>query len=492
MNIPVRFRRAVFLAAAAVAFSPGRAGAAPRPLQITIYNAGAGGAAAAWVTQVRRFETAAGLTRWRLTGIAAGIDPSSVQFASLTDPVHTHVVEQTYRNDLQSTRGLLSKFVGKAIVVQPQGAPPRAGIAGTLQSAGNPLVVEGRDGSLHVFDAYSSLSLPDRPEDLATRPTLEFEIAAPRAGAQEARLSYATSGMSWSTDYDALFKRGADAQTGTIDLRAWALIVNRSGVDFAGAKLDLVAGAVHGANPPPRPIAATAFMRSRAATDSVGAGFAEQPLSEYHRYALRAPADLPNDATTRIELFKRVRGVPARKILIYDGAAGVSYGSGTITERDYGATGRHRVDAYLEFKNDAASGLGVPLPGGRFRLFAADRAGGNPQFVGADEIRDTPRGESVRIELGAAFDVVGARRQVDFKIDTRAKWIEEKFEIVVRNHSSDAIDVLVAENLYRGGNWTILSCSTPFEKKDARRIDFPIRVPVGGASTVRYRVRYTW
>ncbi len=93
---------------------------------------------------------------------------------------------------------------------------------------------------------------------------------------------------------------------------------------------------------------------------------------------------------------------------------------------------------------------------------------------------------------GAAFDVGGARRQVDFKIDTRAKWIEEKFEIVVRNHSSDAVDVLVAENLYRGGNWTILSCSTPFEKMDARRIDFPIRVPVGGASTVRYRVRYTW
>jgi len=494
MNMARRFLRTLLLGAAAAALAAGRAGAAPRPPNITIYSAGADGAAAAdaWVTQVRRFETTAGLTLWRLTDIAAGIDPSSVRFESLTDPVHTRVVEQVYRNDLESRQRLLSLFVGRPITVEPQGAAPGAAITGTLQGAGAPLVVESGDGGLHVFDAYSSLSLPDRPAGLAMRPTLTFEIRAPRAGAQQALVSYATSGMSWSADYDATFKPGASAQSGTIDLGAWAGIVNRSGIDFDGAVLKLVAGAVHGASPAARPLAAPALARMSAKVTGVREGFAQGPLAEYHVYTLRTPADLPNDATSRLELIERARGVPARKVLIYDGAAGAFYGGGVITDRDFGATGRRQVDAYLEFKNDAASGLGIPLPSGRIRVFAVDRADQSPQFVGADEIRDTPKGETVRIELGEAFDVVGERKQVDFKIDTHQKWIEEEFEIAVRNHSPGAVDVLVSENLYRSGSWSILSSTVPFQKKDARRVVFPVRVPADGVRTLRYRVRYTW
>ena len=494
MTIARGYLRTLLLAAAAAALGAGRAGAATRPPTVTIYSAGADGAAAAdaWVTQVRRFEATAGLTLWRLSDIAAGIDPSSVRFESVTDPAHTRVVEQVYRNDLQSGQGLLSQFVGRSITVEPQGAAPGGAITGTLRGAGTPLVVESRDGSLHVFDAYSSLSLPDRPEGLATRPTLIFEIRAPRAGAQQALLSYATSGMSWSADYDATFKPGASAQSGTIDFGAWAAIVNRSGAAFDGAVLKLVAGAVHGASPAAGPLAAPALARVSAQATGVRAGFAQAPLAEYHVYTLRAPADLPNDAVSRLELIERARGVPARKVLIYDGAASESYGGGVITDRDFGATGRRQVDAFLEFKNDAASGLGIPLPGGRIRVFSVDRADQSPQFVGADQIRDTPKGETVRIKLGEAFDVVGERKQVDFKIDARQKWIEEEFEIAVRNHTPAAVDVLVRENLYRSGSWSILSSTVPFEKKDARRVAFPLRVPADGVRTLRYRVRYTW
>ncbi len=39
----------------------------------------------------------------------------------------------------------------------------------------------------------------------------------------------------------------------------------------------------------------------------------------------------------------------------------------------------------------------------------------------------------VSVKLGSSFDVVGERRQVDFHIDTTAKWIEEEIEVKVRN-----------------------------------------------------------
>ena len=72
-------------------------------------------------------------------------------------------------------------------------------------------------------------------------------------------------------------------------------------------------------------------------------------------------------------------------------------------------------------------------------------------------IDHTARDETVQIKLGSAFDVVGERRQVDFRIDTNAKWIEEDIEVKVRNQKPDeAVTVLVKENLYRWSNWTIL------------------------------------
>lgn len=39
----------------------------------------------------------------------------------------------------------------------------------------------------------------------------------------------------------------------------------------------------------------------------------------------------------------------------------------------------------------------------------------------------------VLIKLGAAFDVVGERKQLDFRVDNNAKWMEEDIEIKLRN-----------------------------------------------------------
>jgi len=151
-----------------------------------------------------------------------------------------------------------------------------------------------------------------------------------------------------------------------------------------------------------------------------------------------------------------------------------------------------KVDVYLEFKNDKQYGLGVPLPAGRLRVSKLDSADGSLEFIGEDKIDHTPKDEVVRIKLGSAFDVVGERRQVNFAVDTSAKWIEEEFEIKLRNHKPQPVDVVVKENLYRWSNWKILTKSHNFVKEDARTIDFPVRVEKDGQAVVRYRVRYTW
>jgi len=88
--------------------------------------------------------------------------------------------------------------------------------------------------------------------------------------------------------------------------------------------------------------------------------------------------------------------------------------------------------------------------------------------------------------------VVGERRQVDFAVDTKARWLEEEIEVKLRNHKTQAVDVVVKENLYRWSNWKVLTKTHNFTKEDSRTINFPVKVPKDGEVVVRYRVRYTW
>ncbi len=53
-----------------------------------------------------------------------------------------------------------------------------------------------------------------------------------------------------------------------------------------------------------------------------------------------------------------------------------------------------KVDVYLEFKNDKAFGLGVPLPAGRLRVSQLDKADGSLEFIGEDTIDHTPKDET--------------------------------------------------------------------------------------------------
>ena len=445
----------------------------------------------AMVSQDRKVSLASGRTQLRFTDVAALIDPTTVQFVSLSDPENTKVLEQNFQFDLVSTQKLLSKYVDKTVTVQVVQGTQSAEITGTLLSAGDGLVLRGADGQIRAINQYSNLRFAELPGGLITRPTLLWDISARKAGEQTARVSYQTAGMTWWADYNLTFTPGADANSGFVDVGAWVSIVNQSGAGYEDAKLKLIAGDVQRAQPPARPqeMALSAARRSATMED---AGFAEKSFFEYHLYTLGRRTSLPDNSTKQLELFDAARHVPARKTLMYFGQAGLYYGPGVNAERSYGTNFNKKVDVYLEFKNDEKSGLGVPLPKGRVRVSQIDTADHGLEFIGEDVIDHTPKNERVLVKLGSAFDVVGERRQVDFAVDSKAKWMEEEIEVKLRNHKTQPVDVLVRENLFRWTNWTMQSSSAAYEKGDARTLYFAVKVPADGEQTVRYRVRYTW
>jgi hypothetical protein len=441
----------------------------------------------AMVRQDRDVPVSAGRSTLRFTDVAGLIDPTTVTFSVPADPA-VRVLEQNFQFDLVSTPKLLLRYLDRPISVERNVGNGTSTVSGTLLSAADGLVLRSADGTVHALSGYAAVSFPELPGGLITQPTLVWELTAPAAGTRRARVTYQTGGITWWADYNVVYNEGRNPNGGLLDLSAWVSVINQSGASYADARLKLVAGDVHRVMPPEQ-VRVSALRMAEAAP--APAGFTEKPFDEFHLYTLGRPTTLPDNSTKQIELFDRARQIPAKRLLIFDPLGSPAFGQ-PYTARNPGLAATTHVQSFLEFRNDAAAGLAVPLPAGRVRVSRLDGADGSLEFIGEDAIGHTPKDETVRLKLGDAFDVVGERLQTDFSIDSRAHWLEEEIEIRLRNHQAQPVEVQVREPLYRGSNWQLLSHTHDYQKDSAQRIHFNVVVPKDGETVLRYRVHYGW
>lgn len=433
----------------------------------------------------RAYDFEKGLQALRVSDVAALIDPTTVTFSSKTDP-RTRVLEQSFQFDLVSQAKLLQRYLGERITVElPRGDHVDL-VEGTLLGAGDGLTLQLDDGTVQAIRSYSNIRFSSLPGGLITRPTLEWTLDSPKSGRQDTRIAYETQGMTWWADYTATLDESGGC---SMDLSGWVSIINQSGAGYEDAKLKLIAGDVNRASSPERRRDVVMKMAMAAEAD---AAFEEKAFFEYHMYTLGRPADLPDNSTKQLQLFPSADGVKCEKELVFAPTLGMAYYGYHQVDQDYGRYGNGDINVYLHFKNEKDNRLGMPLPAGRFRVMQRDPADDSLEFIGEDVIDHTPRNEDVRIELGNAFDVVGERKQTDFRIDTRTRNLWETFEIRLRNHKGEAVTVAVLENLYRSANWTIEGASEDWNKENSNRIRFDVEVPSEGEAVVTYTAHYTW
>lgn len=219
-------------------------------------------------------------------------------------------------------------------------------------------------------------------------------------------------------------------------------------------------------------------------------------FDEYHLYTIDHTTTLRDRQTKQIE-FVRAEDVPSRSLYVYDGAwiDPQRYGHWSpeqiMNDKNYGAERQPRVWVMREFNNSETGGLGMPLPKGRLRFYRQD-ADGQLEFTGENVIDHTPRNETIRVYTGNAFDLRGERKQTHFSRSGDHRITDETFEIKVRNHKAEPVEVIVVERMYRWHNWEIRENSTPFTKTDSRTVEFRVTIPPEGEQTVTYTAHYTW
>lgn len=443
----------------------------------------------AMVRTEREIELSAGTSDVRFQDVAAGIDPTTVSFQSLTDGDGTRVLEQNYQFDLVSNHKLLEKYLDKEIVVEKAVGDRSERVKGRLLGIEGGLTLADDDGRIRSITRWTDIVFPELPGGLLAKPTLLWKVAAKRGGAHDTRVSYQTTGMTWWADYNLIYSEEENACR--MDLGAWVSIVNQSGAGFDDARLKLIAGDVNRVEPPSPRDMVRVEVSAMAVQDSA-AGFQQQEFFEYHLYTLGRKTDLPQNSTKQVALFPTAQDVECSKELVFSTFSGpVPYYS-PRTGRNDGVGIKGDVTVSIRFENKEALGLGMPLPAGRVRVSQRNQDDGNLEFVGEDTIDHTPRNETLSIAVGKAFDVVGERVQKDFSIDSRARTMSETIELSIRNQKREAVKLVAREHLYRWSDWKITEQSHDYERLDAGTIEFPLTLEPESETVIRYSVRYDW
>jgi hypothetical protein len=480
---------------------------APQP-SLTIYNENF-----AVVRQELPLDLKSGENSVNMNDITMHLEPDSV---ILRDPSGKHavqVLEQNYRADPVSESLLLSFYEGKTLdfeVGTPQGIKivkgkvVRSGYTPHSYFAMNRYGQEYYQGQMAVaaeqpiievngqlrFSVPGTPVFPSLTDDTILKPRLEWSLATDRAGKFPAEFSYVTSGMSWQADYNIVAPEKGDL----VDIVGWVTMDNQTGKTFENARIKLMAGDVNKIQP--GTMAVNGRIYAGGFAGPIQPPVTEKTFDEYHLYTLERTTTLRDRETKQVE-FIRAAGVGTKQIYIYDGVKidanrynGWNWDN-FRNDQSYGTESNPKVWIMREFRNSQTNHLGMPLPKGRVRFYRRNDDG-QIEFTGENVIDHTPRDETVRVYTGSAFDLTGERRRTNYLMDSGKSTATESFEIKVRNHKKEPVDVRVVEHLYRALTWDIASSSADYKKTDAHTVEFPVTIAPDGEKTITYTAHYTW
>jgi len=479
---------------------------------LTIYNQ-----QFAVVRNVLPLDLKIGANHIDVTDITTHLEPDSVILRPLDAHQNLQILEQNYRNDPISQQLLLSLYEGQTIDFEiglangtksiVKGKIIRSGyvphynafqLYGQQYQYQQQIYQQSSDQPIIEVDGQLQFSLPGQPifprltNDTILKPTLSWELATDKPGASRAEFSYVTGGMMWQADYNIV----APVKGNTLEMVGWVTLDNQSGKTFPNARIKLMAGDVNKLQPQGPILLAKARSEMMDVNGAAAPVVTERKFDEYHLYTLQRPTTLHDRETKQVE-FVHAGGIQSKSVYVYDGA-NIDWSryngwqwENFRNDQTFGTQWNTKIWVMKEFKNSKANNLGIALPKGRVRFYRRDEDG-QLEFTGENVIDHTPENETLSLYTGNAFDMVGERHRTDYHIDHNKDFLDESFEINLRNHKKEPVEVRVVEHLYRWNNWEIRMASDDFKKKDSQTIEFTVTVPADGEKTVKYLAHYTW
>lgn len=366
------------------------------------------------------------------------------------------ILRRRFRFDVQNLTRLMERYEGMTVeIVSPGGTAVEATVV--MTETGPMYRIKDR---LYA-DPPGKVALPI-PEGMATTPSLEWVVRAPRAWTGLATASFIAKQLSWHSSYTLV----TDAEQSLGNLQHWASLSNHSGGSFRDARITLVAGDVRRAT-------------SRASMMDMGgmrayapeAAVAESYAARY-QYRLGERMTLERGAEERLVLAE-APGVAIARLFQIGGHVGIY----RMPNPELPQKARLR----LEIQNTPAANLGQPLPAGTVTVYTPNKQG-ILAIAGQTTVPDTPLAQKLILDLGEAFDVTAQRTQTIYQV--RPDGHEVGYEILLKNAQDQPVTVDALESL--SGDWTISNPSHAYDRLSANLIRFRIPVPAKGEVKLSY------
>jgi hypothetical protein len=398
----------------------------------------------------------------RIAGVAATIDPASVQLRDLTDPSAT-IAEQRYVAGAATPTELLQRHIGSPVTV----VTPKGELTGVLRTADEQTIVvelgTGDQRRMQVLrrDGYvQDVRLP--PGAGMDKPSLQWRLSTKRPGKHDVELSYRADGMVWTADYLGVL----DEAAATIAFSAWATVKNTTGATYDGAELTLV-----GAAAPTSPAGTKA------------------PAAAPARYTIATPVHLGSGQSVQVELIPTKQTAKARTVVTYEAMPDPSLGFQAYPNTDCNqfngvGMGNGRAEIAVE--------VGVPtkeaLPDGKVRLFR--KQGERLEVVSEEQLRSSAG--RARMRVAPSTEIIGERKAVSCTYDEKAHVVTEKLEVRVENKSKQSTEIVIREFAWRWPVWRLDREDAKSARAGAQTLEYRATVPPGGKKTVTYSLVYTW
>lgn len=446
-------------------------------LTLSIYNQNL-----ALVKDIRPADIKAGMSEVIFDGVAQQIQPETAMLYGQD----VKVLEQNYSYNVISYENMLNQSVGQEVNTVRQNPQTGENIfekAVLIGAAyGQPVLkfpygIETNFNGRIVFNQI--------PSGVSDKPTLTAKINNKKAGSKNLFLAYLTGGLSWRTDYVTTI-----ADKNKLDLTGWVTINNNSGVDYNDAKIQLIAGDVNVVRPVVQPRLLMAKMSMAAMDNGVEAAamgsVAPEQISNYELYTLPAITTIKDKQTKQVGLIEKsgvnyVKEFNFRSPLYFGGS--------------YEFEKQHPSITYV-LENVQKSNLGISLPAGTMRFYENDK-NGNLQFIGSADIANTAKEETLRLNLGDAFNLTVkgkvakvSEKEVERKPQKQCYNVKllktYTAETTVSNADTVENSVIISQNL--PDNYKIVKESLKGAVKNAQTREWTVKVPANGKTTLSYTV----
>jgi len=299
---------------------------------LVVYNGNLG-----LVHENRKMELNRGKQALVYNDVASSVITDSV---NVTFPKGVTLYSQQYRFDQINAQKLAHAHLGKSVKFYLKTGSDLMYKSGTLLSASSQAVIKTSQNEIYTVPT-SALVFSSIPKELITKPSLVWNVDAPKKSSSTLTMDYLINNISWKSNYVLnLAKNHAD-------LSGWITIDNRSGKPFNDTKLTVLAGAINRAVVPVN----RRYMAKAAMAEMDGAAVQEMSHEGYHLYKIPFKVNLANNEKTQIK-FLDIKKVPVTR----------KYETTLNSPFYFNSERKHHVTQHLEIKS-----LEKELPMGTIR-----------------------------------------------------------------------------------------------------------------------------